>query len=102
MIYYHGGRMENLEKIIEAGEYKPGFNTNSYSPNNDDGGLYVSNVYEYARQYGPVIEIEVKKTLVRKVQDCPLCPDDFGWQPAFKNAKEYMIPAGVKFVARWI
>jgi len=101
MILYHGGKYKNLEKIIDDHCFCPGFNKNTWSGTIEEG-LYCSNIYEYAAQYGDdVIEIDVADSFVEIIQNCPLSPGDHDWKAWMKDAVEYLIPTGITFEARW-
>lgn len=103
MILYHGGHRDNLQKIVDSGQYEHGHNDNPWSGESDFGGLCCSNVIEYARQYGEaVIEIEISEDAVEYLQPCPLCPGDADWRPWMEDAHEYVIPDAVQFQARFI
>jgi hypothetical protein len=100
MKLYHGTTWDRAEALIEAGEYQPGHSDNPWSGGEMDG-LFCSNVFEYAEQYGDiVIEIDVEDDAVDVVQACPIGPGDYGWRPEYENAIEFLVPAGVKFSAR--
>jgi len=101
MKLYHGTNYEKAEQIIAAGQYRPGFGDNPWSAAHDEGGLFCSDVLEYAAQYGPaLVEIIVDRNKVLWIQDCPIDENDYGWQPEFANAGEYLIPEGIAFTAR--
>jgi len=101
MKLYHGTTYNKAEAIIDSGKYDQGYDDNPWSGTLDEGGLFCSNVIEYAEQYGSVIvEITVDDSSVEFIQDCPLDENDFGWKPEFKNAAEYLVPSGVTFTAR--
>lgn len=102
MILYHGGSFENLESIIKNGCFAPGHNDNPWSGENFKG-LLCSNVNEYAAQYGDyIVEITIDENDVEYVQPCPLSEGDADWKSWMENAHEYIIPAGIKFTARFI
>jgi len=103
MKFYHGTGYEKAKNIIEQGQYVTGFNDNSWSSCGDEGGLFVSNIMEYVECYGTcIIEIEVDEAEVLWIQDCPIDENDFGWQPEFADAAEYLIPEGIHFQARFL
>jgi len=101
MKLYHGTSRDKAQKLIATGRYEEGQNDNSWSAVGGEDGLFCSNIYEYAEQYGSaVIEIDVEDGLAVYIQDCPLSEDDYGWRPEFDGAIEYLIPAGITFVAK--
>jgi hypothetical protein len=101
VVLYHGGKLDNLEKLIEEGEFKKGKNKNKWS-GEDFEGLFCSNIYKYAGQYGEdIIAIEVDKEKIELIQDCPLVPGDSDWKSWMDGAFELLIPEGIKFRAKW-
>jgi len=102
MLLYHGTSYEKAISIIEAGHYHYSHEAdNPWSSTADEGGLFCSNVSKYAAQYGTtVVEIAVNADDVLFIQDCPIDEGDYGWQPEFAGASEYLIPSGVEFSAK--
>jgi len=103
MKLYHGTSYEKAVEIIKASQFQAGYQDNPWSSLASEDGLFCSNVFEYAEQYGTtVIKIEVTDDDVLFIQDCPIDENDFGWKPEFFNAAEYLIPDGVRFSAHII
>ena len=102
MILYHGTTEDRANSLVAAGTYVLG-ESNAWSSEGGEAGLFCSNVYEYAEQYGSVVvEINVNDSSVLTVQECPIGPGDYGWRDEFAGAIEYLIPEGVPFSAKII